>query len=230
MDREGDAGPEDREHRRREYSGAAGTLGLAALIVLAVGAGIWWFELRAPGGGNFRTEGFGVVELPAAANPTGQPAAARLGRAVPNFRLPTLDGGAVTLTDYRGKWIVLNFWASWCGPCRGETPDLQHLWERAGGPNLVVVGVNQQETPDAVRRFVDELQPAYPILLDRTGDVSEAFAVGSGLPVTMLIDPSGVLVRVYPGRITAGELEAIETDYLAALAGTGPLGRPAGPG
>jgi peroxiredoxin len=219
MDPAPEALPEEREHRRREYSGPASTLGLAALIVLAVGVAIWWLELRGPGGGEDIDGAFGIVALPEALNPTGQGAAARIGRAAPNFRLATLDGGAATLTGYRGSWVLVNFWASWCGPCRGETPDLQRAWERSRDRGLVILGVNQQEPPGTVRTFVDEFRPTYPILLDRSGEVSNTYAVGRGLPVTLLIDPTGVLVRVYAGRISEADLAAIEADYLRAPGG-----------
>ena len=226
MDLDADELPEDRAHRKREYSGAGSTLGVAALIVLAVGVAIWWFEVRGGGGGGITTEGFGIVELPDAANGTGQPPASRIGRAAPNFRLATLDGASETLDSYRGKWVLINFWASWCGPCRSETPDLQRFWERAGDAGAIVIGVNQQEPPGTVRDFVGEFQPTYPIVLDRTGEVSDAYAVGRGLPVTFLIDPAGVIREVYPGRITAEQLATIETDYLAAA--RAPAGRRAG--
>lgn len=216
MDLDADELPEDRGHRKREYSGAGSTLGVAALIVLAVGVGIWWFEVRGRESGGISTEGFGVVALASAENPTGQPPAARVGRAAPNFRLPTVAGEAETLEAYRGTWVLLNFWAAWCGPCRGETPDLQHFWERAGPDGVVVIGVNQQEPPGTVQAFVTEFRPTYPIVLDRTGEVSDAYAVGRGLPVTFLIDPDGVIRGVYPGRVTAEQLAQIETDYLTA--------------
>lgn len=208
--------PDERPQRRREYTGAGSTLGVAALIVLAVGLGIWWFELRGDGGGGGNNAGLGVVALPEELNPTGAAPAAQAGRAAPDFRLATLDGQTAALTDFRGRYVLVNFWASWCGPCRGETPDLQRMHERlAGTGRLAILGVNQQEPRAAAKEFADRFDVEYPILLDTTGEVSVAYRVGVGLPVTFLIDPDGVIVRVYIGRIAQADLDAIEAEYLS---------------
>jgi thiol-disulfide isomerase/thioredoxin len=209
--------PDDRPQRRREYSGPLSTLGLAALVVAVVGFAIWWFEVRGGDSGGIETEGLGVVELADALNPTGRPPSAEPGRAAPNFRLADLAGGALTLSDLQGTYVLLNFWASWCGPCRGETPDLQRLYERLQpSGRLVVVGVNQQEDADTARSFVHEFGVTYPIVLDQTGEVSSTYRVGRGLPVSILLDPVGVIVDVYIGRVGEEELAAIERDYLVA--------------
>jgi thiol-disulfide isomerase/thioredoxin len=206
--------PDERPQRRREYSGAGSTLGIAALVILVVGGLVWWFEFR--GGGSAEgvsEEGLGVVALPEALNPTGKAPAGDRGRAAPNFRLGDLrDGPPVTLTDFRGQWVLLNFWASWCPPCRGETPALQAFSERFAGKGLVVVGVNQQETPTTARSFADEFGVTYPMVLDRDGEVSVAYRVGSGLPVSMLVNPEGVIERVIIGAISEEHFTSIEQD------------------
>ena len=204
--------PDERPQRRREYSGAGSTLGVAALIILAVGIGIWWFEFRADGSGSASDDGFGIVQLAASENPTGRPPAAETGRAAPNFHLRDLGEGASSLTDYRGKWVLVNFWASWCGPCRSEVPDLQELTQRR--PNdIVILGVNQQETREAAAKFADEFDVTYPVVLDRSGEVSQAYRA-QGLPVSYLVSPDGVIVKAYRGRITDEDLEALEDEYL----------------
>lgn len=205
--------PDERPQRRREYSGAPSTLGLAALLIVVVGVAVWWFELRGDGGG-LADDGHGVIDLPAGQNPTGRAPAADTGRAAPNFTLARIDeSAAVSLTDYRGRWVLLNFWASWCGPCRGEAPDLQAFSERQAA-KAVVLGVNQQEPAHTARAFAADFGLDYPLVLDRRGEVSNAYRVGGGLPVTMLIDPTGVIRAIYPGRITMDQLAAIEREYL----------------
>jgi peroxiredoxin len=205
--------PDERPQRRREYSGAGSTLGVGALIILAVGVAIWWFEFRGDGGGSAADDGFGVVELQDADNPTGRAPAAEAGRAAPNFHLRDLADGSASLTDYRGEWVLVNFWASWCGPCRSEVPDLQQLIQRR--PNdIVVLGVNQQETRDAAAKFAEEFDVTYPMVLDRSGEVSQAYRA-QGLPVSYLVNPEGVIVKAYLGRVTDDDLDALEAEYLA---------------
>ena len=204
--------PDDRPQRRREYSGPGSTLGLAALIVLVVGAAIWYFEFRdATGGsGGSGTPGLGIVELPEGLNPTGQSPAARKGRAAPDFKLSSLDQSPASLTDFRGKYVLVNFWASWCGPCREETPDLQSFYEHNAQAGLVILGVNQQERAAAARNFVEDYGVSYPVLLDSTGEVSEAYGVGRGMPISFLVAPDGVIERVVYGRLTESDFAELE--------------------
>lgn len=204
---------DERPQRRREYTGPASTLGLAALVIVVVGFALWWFEFRTdPSAGTPHTaDGLGVIALPDALNPTGQPPAAREGRAAPNFRLISLDGQPRALDEFRGRYILLNFWASWCGPCRGETPDLQEFYSRNLDRGITVIGVNQQEDEATARKFTAEFGVSYPILLDTSGAVSQAYATGvGGLPSTFLIDPDGVIQRIYIGRVTFEQLRDLE--------------------
>jgi len=202
--------PDERPQRRREYSGAASTLGVAALLVLIVGVGIWWFELRGDDGPGSAGGPLGIVALPDALNPTGRAAAADPGRAAPNFKLASVDGSSTpALVDYRGRWVLINFWASWCGPCRQETPDLQRLHEAQGPSGLVILGVNQQERRETADAFVSEFNVTYPILLDSDGAVNSAYRVGRGMPISVLVDASGIVRRVFFGRIDEDMLASI---------------------
>lgn len=202
--------PDERPQRRREYSGPGSTLGLAALVIIVVGVAIWWFEFRDGGStAGSGTPGLGIVELPEALNSTGRAPAAREGRSAPNFKLETPEGDVHTLDQYRGSYVLLNFWASWCGPCRGETPDLEDFHQATAHRDVVVIGVNQQEQAATARSFADEFHVTYPILLDSDGEVSNAYQF-PGLPATFLIDPTGVVERVYYGRITLDQLAELE--------------------
>lgn len=203
---------DERPQRRREYSGASSTLGVAALIILTVGVAIWWFQFREDEG-SVASDGYGVIALPADLNPTDRPPSSEVGRAAPDFLLASADGGEERLSAYRGKWVLLNFWASWCGPCRQETPDLQRLQARRL-ETLVVLGVNQQESRDTAAEFVEEYQLTYPIALDLSGEVSTAYRVGRGLPVSILVDPSGVIRELRIGRIDEEDLSVLEAEYL----------------
>ncbi|MGE5596065.1 MAG: redoxin domain-containing protein [Hyphomicrobiales bacterium] len=213
-DPEQDHLPDERPQRRREYSGATSTLGLAAVVVLAVGFAIWWFELRQDSAA-IDDGVYGIVDLADAQNPTSKKPAAEEGRAAPDFVLPGLMGGEVQLTAYRGKFVLLNFWASWCPPCRQETPDLQALAEDPAAGNLVIIGVNQQEADDVAADFIDDYGVTYPIAMDHAGEVSVAYRVSRDLPVSMLVDPSGVIAKIYIGQLTGDQIDAIRSEYLA---------------
>lgn len=203
--------PDERPQQRREYTGPGFTFGIAALVVAVVGFGIWFLEIRGDGGGVEAEAGMGVVALAESLNPTGEAPAAEVGRAAPSFRLRDLDGSAAKLTDFRGQYVLLNFWASWCGPCRGETPALQAFFEDRS-PGLVVVGVNQQETAETARAFTEQFDVTYPIVLDADGQVSGAYRVSTGLPVSFLIDPEGVIRRVHLGALTDSDLAQLAAE------------------
>lgn len=203
--------PDERPQRRREYRGPLSTLGAAAVIVVAVGFLLWYFQFRPPVESASGDE-FGVVPLPEALVPEGEAPAAREGRIAPDFRLPALGGGTVRLSDFRGRWVLLNFWASWCGPCRAETPELQRHATEADQERLVVIGVNLQETAAAAERFVGEFAVTYPIVLDRDGSVAQAYGVRV-LPVTFLVDPDGRVVAIERGQVMRERLEGWAKEY-----------------
>ena len=141
---------------------------------------------------------FGVYRL------TQRPAtAAVVGRPAPAFQLQSLAGGAVSLADYKGRPVIVNFWATWCEPCKQEMPALQA--ESDGTPDLVVLGVDNVESAVKVRPFVDQLGLHFPILLDQDGSVVERYQV-TGLPTTFFIDRAGVLRSIYRGPLTPDTL------------------------
>jgi len=118
----------------------------------------------------------------------------KVGEPAPNFALATPAGRTVKLSDFRGKTVVLNFWATWCPPCRAEMPDFQRTWEERGADrgDLVVLAVNLQEAPGPVEGFVREFGLTFPIAMDRTGEVMQHYGL-RGLPGTFFIDRGGVL-------------------------------------
>lgn len=118
----------------------------------------------------------------------------------PEFTLPDLDGKPHTLADYRGKVVVLNFWATWCPPCRYEMPAMQRAWEKVRDENIVFVGVDVGEDSDTVFTFLADYPVEFPLLLDQDAKVIEQYPV-TGLPTTYVIDPRGRIThRAVGGR------------------------------
>ncbi|MFQ5543108.1 MAG: TlpA family protein disulfide reductase [Nitrospiria bacterium] len=131
-----------------------------------------------------------------------------VGGPVPHFQLQTLNGSSVKISDYRGKVVLLNFWASWCTPCKAEMPEIQAAYEAFKDQDFVVLGVNFGEKPKEAKKLVKEMNLTFPILLDKKVEVAERHNVVS-LPVTFFIDPSGIIKeRLFGGTLTKRDIEA----------------------
>jgi cytochrome c biogenesis protein CcmG/thiol:disulfide interchange protein DsbE len=133
----------------------------------------------------------------------------------PDFTLPLLGGDeAVRLSAFRGKAVVLNFWASWCGPCRDEAPLLQAASERWRDRGVIFIGVNTQDFEGDAKRFVDEYGITYLNVKDGSGSTLGRFGVG-GLPETYFVDRQG---RIVSRLISAVEAEKLEQSIELAVA------------
>jgi thiol-disulfide isomerase/thioredoxin len=133
------------------------------------------------------------------------------GEPAPDFALPDLNGAVVRLSDLRGRPVLINFWATWCGPCKREMPDIQHAYEQANG-DLVVLAVNAEGTaPDLARRlaadFRDELGLTFPILLDSPDTAVLNQYRLTGMPDSFFIDRNGIVQDVVLGPLTKKSLE-----------------------
>ena len=140
------------------------------------------------------------------------PPAPALGHPAPEFTLPTLDGELLALSDLQGQPVVLNFWATWCGPCRAEMPELQRLHEQLGPAGVVVLGVNQQESIQDVASYRQDLGVDFPTVLDQRLGVSREYAVNS-LPTTFFIDREGTIRNMFIGPMT----DAVMADNLRSI-------------
>jgi cytochrome c biogenesis protein CcmG, thiol:disulfide interchange protein DsbE len=129
-----------------------------------------------------------------------------VGYLAPDFTLENLLGQAHTLSDYRGQPVVLNFWATWCPPCRVEMPYFDRAQMKYNGRSTIL-GVNQGEFSSTVRDFQARQPVRYPLLLDSNNDVSLRYNVNS-LPTTIFIDADGVVQEVIIGIISQAVLEA----------------------
>ncbi|MGD9935160.1 MAG: TlpA family protein disulfide reductase [Dehalococcoidia bacterium] len=131
-----------------------------------------------------------------------------VGKRAPDFGLVDARDGVTVrrLSDYRGSTVVLNWYASWCGPCRRELPDFEEAFQ-ALGPNVVVLAVNLRESPSAATGILDDTGATFPAVLDSDGDVAARFGV-RGMPTTFFIDGDGIVRMAGAGTITREQLKA----------------------
>ncbi len=117
-----------------------------------------------------------------------------VGSTAPDFQAVALDGAPVALSDYRGDWVLLNIWATWCVPCRTEMPSIQRLHERfeRSGLRVVAVSVDAPGAGEAIRSFREEMGLTFDIVHDVTNTVQTAYQ-STGVPETFLIDPQGMI-------------------------------------
>jgi cytochrome c biogenesis protein CcmG/thiol:disulfide interchange protein DsbE len=117
----------------------------------------------------------------------------------PDFALMTLEGQPARLREFRGKLVLLNFWATWCAPCLQEMPSMERLHQTFKHTEFVLLGVSMDRQGEEVAKpFIDNLKLTFPILLDRTSEVARRYGV-RGLPTTYLIDPDGLLIGAVIG-------------------------------
>ena len=165
---------------------------VGAVLGLVIGLG-----LLAAAGVAMWGPGHGAVFQAASRPLPGQPA--------PDFMLARLDGSSLQLSDLRGGIAVVNFWASWCPPCRDEMPDLQRVWEEFEGRDVTVLGVAFQDEEGPVRDMVGEFGVTYPVGLDVDSGIAKSYGV-TGPPETFVIDAEGKVARVFIGPVTADAL------------------------
>jgi thiol-disulfide isomerase/thioredoxin len=136
-------------------------------------------------------------------------AAPRESRPAPDFILADYDGHAVKLSDFRGKTVMLNFFASWCTTCEAEMPDMDRL-AKENPDDFVVLGVNQMESRGTAKSFSDGLRLKYfKFALDKNEDVTKAYKLPSGLPHTFLIDKNGIVRVVKHGGMRYDEMKQL---------------------
>jgi peroxiredoxin len=129
----------------------------------------------------------------------------------PDFQLTSLDSDLYQLSDFKGKYVILNFWASWCGPCRAEIPELVEFYENLNEDKVVLLGINQTATEagtGVVSEFAEQRNMRFPILLDSGNRVYQLYGI-RGIPTTVIVDPDGVIAAKRTGAVTGTWLKTV---------------------
>ncbi len=140
-----------------------------------------------------------------AASPDDMTVGLQVGQLAPNFTLNTLDGQVLTLDELRGQTVILNFWATWCPPCRAEMPEFQRVYSNQSD-SVEIVAINLMEDAPTVQAFIDELGLTFPIAMDSAGDVNSRYQI-AGYPSSYVIDAEGVIRVVHVGPAIAAQID-----------------------
>lgn len=159
------------------------------IIFLVSGVGLWL--------------GMGLTQ-----GKSGSSGVAAAGSPAPDFQLQTLDGADASLADYRGNVVVINFWATWCPPCRAEMPGIQTVYDAHKADGLVVLAINAQEDHDTIDAFITQAGFTFPVIPDPYGQAIRAYGVRS-FPATFVLDRDGNIDTIHQGQITPEDLEMI---------------------
>ena len=136
-----------------------------------------------------------------------EPSIATVGKAAPNFQLQNLDGQSISLSELKGKPVLVNFWATWCGPCVSEMPYIQEIYGEWSGKGLVVLTINIGDSSSEAEQFLQDHNLSLPVLLDTNKAVAQRYNI-RGIPTTFFIDKDGIIqvkvIGAFPNK------EAIE--------------------
>jgi thiol-disulfide isomerase/thioredoxin len=164
--------------------------GAVVAIALGAAAWAWWSGMRPAAGGGSTI--------------------ARVGQPAPEIALPLAGGGMADLQAERGNVVLVNFWATWCEPCRAEMPGLQQLRDQLHGQPFRLYSIDLQEDPDSIAAFERELGLRLDVLIDGDGTVTRAYGVRA-LPATFLVDRQGVLRQQHLGPLLTGGVDTMWT-------------------
>ena len=175
-------------------------LGLLALVVVLAVQGCTSSAQDIRGG---RQEATGAIGV----DPGELEPAPEIGRLAPDFTLADLEGNPVSLSDFQGKAVFINFWATWCPPCRAEMPEIEDLHQKYKDQDVAVIGVNLFEPQDKVREYVQRGGFNWTFVIDTTGEVTRNYGI-SALPTSFFLDSQGTIRAVNIGPMTERLMEA----------------------
>lgn len=209
--------PTETSNQRRSVTSPRvwGGLALAAALVLAA---VFFTSSDSPIGGNGDDLGIVAQVEPAGTDLDDLDTSPQVGALAPNFRLETLDGEEMLLSDLRGQPVFINFWATWCFFCISEMPAIQNLATEYGN-NAIMLGVNVAEPVEDAETFATNFEITYPLVLDSDREVTEAYQVRS-MPTSVFVDANGVIQAfgfgaMFPDQIREN-LDPLVAEALAA--------------
>lgn len=175
---------------------AARALALTLAFCVAASALVWFFDSTPAASGSQAITVSATAKGPAP----------RLGSIAPDFQLMSLDGEVIDLQSFRGEPVWITFWASWCPPCRAESPELAAAYERHAPDGLVILAINVGEDPSAAAAYVEKAGLPFPVGLDRSTAVAAQYRV-QGLPTHYFVDSAGVIRDMKIGPMGTKEIE-----------------------
>lgn len=156
--------------------------------------------------------GLAIAAKGQAGQPTGLNEGKVVGKPAPDFALTTFNGEEVKLSQFRGQVVMVNFWASWCPPCRAEAPDLESVWQEYKDRGVVFLGVDIQDTESEARAFLEQFNITYPNGPDTKGRIMVDYGV-TNIPTSVFVSKKGAIARRWVGAIGRAKL----TQYLDEL-------------
>ncbi len=154
---------------------------------------------------------FGLLAVPSCTPSSAS--AVSVGELAPDFTLVDLEGNQVSLSDFRGETVFINFWATWCPPCRAEMPEIEAIYQEYTDKDVVVIGVDLWESDDVVRQYIQEGGYSWTFVTDTTGEVTVSYKI-TGIPTSFFIDREGIIRAVSLGAMTK---RAMETNLAKAM-------------
>ncbi|MCJ7839421.1 thiol-disulfide oxidoreductase ResA [Lederbergia sp. NSJ-179] len=151
---------------------------------------------------------FAAVAFTLYASLTKDKAKIAIGDKAPDFVLTDMEGNKHQLSEYRGKGVFINFWATWCKPCKVEMPDINSQYNDYKGQDVVVLGINMGDSNLLINSFLDKHDLDFPILKDKSKDVAGDYNIYK-LPATVIIDSDGVIVDIVEGQLPEGRIKAM---------------------
>jgi peroxiredoxin len=187
---------------------------VAGLFVLGLALALLLFGGRFFGNGSSTEDSAEFQKIPSLSgvNREGVPLPAKgaplnVGDKAHDFSLPDLEGNEVALADFEGRPVIVNFWATWCPPCRLEMPEFERIYQAYANDGLVILAINESEQAEQVNEFFyDEMNFSYTPLLDEESAVGDAYGA-VGLPATFFVDAGGQVTAVHRGALTQTQIE-----------------------